>query len=169
MHNPPSFFLVLTSFLGCFDPPYEWAIFFFPPNRLLSDHFYILVYGGYLWFQLYSHANLYKDEGDDVAKSTVYSPRAHHPHFSLPHRNRDDVEASTSMLTGTLAAEAEKSAESKETSETHTQIPETQTQTPETQAPELETPQMTIWVTIFLLAVVTVVSYVLYIHTYLSH
>ena len=110
-----------------------------------------LVYAGYLWFQLYSHTGLYKDEGDDVAKSTVYSPRTHH---FRPHKNRDVEESpgSVSILTGTVVAEPE----SKETPEVVT---------PEVVTPEdeLETPQMTVWLTVCLLAVVTVVSYHLYI------
>lgn len=52
----------------------------------------------------------------------------------------------TSILTGTVVAEAE----SKETPEVKCR------ETPEV---ELETPQMTLWMTICLLAVVTVVSY----------
>ena len=95
-----------------------------------------------MWFQLYSHTSLYTDEGVDVAKSTIYAPRQHH--FRL--RKNKDVEspASTSGLTSAAVTEAE----TKETKE----APEA----------ELETPQMTVWVTICLLAVVTAVSYLLY-------
>lgn len=101
-----------------------------------------------MWFQLYSHTSLYNDEGDDVAKSTVYSPRTHH---FRPHRHIKDVEspASTSMLTGVITEAAEN--KEKETPEV--------VEPPEEE--EMETPQMTIWVTLGLLAVVTVVSYVL--------
>jgi len=103
----------------------------------------LIIYGGYLWFQLYSHTSLYNDEGDDVAKSTIYSPRTH----DFLHRKNKDVEApaSTSMTGMITEKEAEgKEAESKETPEA------------ETQEDELETPQMTVWVTMGLLAVVTV-------------
>jgi len=93
----------------------------------------LIIYAGYLVFQLYSHTKLYDDGGDDVAKSTTYAPRKHH----FRHRKDKDVEApgSTSALTSTVATEAE----SKETAEV-----------------ELEIPKMTVWVTICLLAVVTV-------------
>jgi len=105
----------------------------------------LIIYGGYLWFQLYSHTSLYNDEGDDVAKSTVYSPRTHH---FRPHRHNKDVEspASTSMLTGVITEAENKETENKETPEV--------VEPPEEE--ELETPQMTVWVTMGLLAVVTV-------------
>ena len=103
-----------------------------------------IVYGGYLWFQLYSHTSLYNDDGDDIAKSTIYSPRTHH---FRPHKNKDvESAASTSMLTGVIT-------EANETKE------KPEVETPEA---ELETPQMTVWVTMGLLAVVTAVSYLLY-------
>ena len=113
-----------------------------------------LVYAGYLWFQLYSHTGLYTDEGDDVAKSTIYSPRTRH----LRRRKNKDVESpgSTSALTSTVVTEGE----SKETTEVESKV------TPEV---ELETPQMTVWTTICLLVVVTVVSYPLYTLAYLLH
>jgi Ca2+:H+ antiporter len=97
----------------------------------------LIIYGGYLWFQLYSHTALYKDEGDDVAKSTIYSPRTHH--FR---RKNKDVESpgSTSVFTSTVVTEAECKAEA---------------ECKETPEVELETPQMTVWMTICLLAVVT--------------
>jgi len=38
----------------------------------------LIIYAGYLWFQLYSHTSLYNDDGGDVAKSTIYSPRTRH-------------------------------------------------------------------------------------------
>ncbi|KAH8826572.1 calcium/proton exchanger [Flagelloscypha sp. PMI_526] len=34
-----------------------------------------VIYGGYLVFQLYSHATMYGDESGDIAKSTKYEPR----------------------------------------------------------------------------------------------
>ena len=36
----------------------------------------LIVYGSYLFFQLYSHAALYSDEGGDASKSTPYTPRS---------------------------------------------------------------------------------------------
>ena len=86
-----------------------------------------------MWFQLYSHTALYSDEGGDIAKSTIYSPRTHH--FSL--RSKDPESS------GTLAGEKTKQ---------------------EDDTNESETPQMTVWMTICLLAIVTVVS-CLHIHT----
>ena len=92
-----------------------------------------------MWFQLYSHTSLYTDEGDDVAKSTVYTPRTRH--FR---RKNKDVESpgSTSVLTSAGVTEAE----SKETTEVE----------------ELETPKMTLWTTICLLALVTAVRHLIY-------
>jgi Ca2+:H+ antiporter len=96
-----------------------------------------------LWFQLYSHTSLYQDDGDDVAKSTIYSPRTHH---IRPRKNKDvESPGSTSMLTGTVVAESK--------------TPEVERKDPED---ELLTPQLTVWMTLCLLAVVTVVSYLLY-------
>ena len=121
-----------------------------------------IVYGGYLWFQLYSHTSLYNDEGGDVAKSTIYSPRTH----NFLHRKNKDVEApaSTSMLTGVITRAEGKEAESKEAEGKEAEGKETESkETPEeTPEDELETPQMTVWVTLGLLAVVTVVSYLIY-------
>jgi len=90
----------------------------------------LIIYAGYLWFQLYSHTSLYDDDGDDVAKSTVYSPRSRH---FLPQRNRD---VETPQGTSTVATEGEGSSG---------EIPEV----------ELETPQMNLLITVSLLAVVT--------------
>ena len=92
-----------------------------------------------MWFQLYSHANLYKDEGDSIAKSTIYSRRMHH---FRRRKNKKDVESpgSTSVLTGTMVAES--ASESQETPEV-----------------KLETPQMTGWMSICLFAIAAVVSY----------
>lgn len=121
-------------------------------KRLYSDHCYYLVYAGYLWFQLYSHTSLYNDEGDNVAKSTIYSPRTHHLRDHLPHRKNKDVE---SPGTSTVATEAE----CKDTECKDTECKE---------AVELETPQMNVWTTIGLLVVITVVSYTSYFTRYLS-
>ena len=88
-----------------------------------------------MWFQLYSHTSLYKDEGDDVAKSTVYSPRPRH-HF-LPRKNKDVETPGTSSA----IASTEVTEESRETPEA-----------------DLETPQMNLLITICLLAAVTAVS-----------
>ena len=151
MRNPHSF---LTLYLGGLDPPFKWARAKIFLKRFVFWSLIYLVYAGYLWFQLYSHTNLYKDEGEDIAKSTIYSPRTRH----FRNRKNKDVEApgSTSILAGPLVAEAERKL-----------TPEVEcTETPEV---ELETPQMTVWMTILLLAVVTVVSYLLYTLAYLSH
>jgi len=100
----------------------------------------LIIYAGYLWFQLYSHTSLYNDEGDNVAKSTIYSPRTHHLRDHLPHRKNKDVE---SPGTSTVATEAE----CKDTECKDTECKE---------AVELETPQMNVWTTIGLLVVITV-------------
>lgn len=111
----------------------SWAIFFETFTFCSLLH---VVYAGYLWFQLYSHTSLYQDEGDDVAKSTAYSPRSHH---FLPRKNRD---VETSQGTSTVLTEGEGSSG---------EIPEV----------ELETPQMNLLITVSLLAVVTAVSYII--------
>jgi len=91
----------------------------------------LIIYAGYLWFQLYSHPGLYKDEGGDTTKSTVYSPRTRH---FLPRIHKDEERAGPSAAP------------------TSTEV----TEGGETPQDELETPQMTLWTTIFLLVIITV-------------
>ncbi|KAL1700241.1 hypothetical protein EV121DRAFT_264313 [Schizophyllum commune] len=35
----------------------------------------LFIYGGYLWFQLYSHASMYDDKHGDIQKTNKYAPR----------------------------------------------------------------------------------------------
>jgi Ca2+:H+ antiporter len=93
-----------------------------------------------LWFQLYSHPGLYKDEGGDTAKSTVYSPRTRH---FLPRIHKDEETAETAGPSSVP---------------TSTEV----TEGGETPQDELETPQMTLWTTILLLVIVTVVGSLIY-------
>lgn len=95
-----------------------------------------LVYGAYLWFQLFSHTNLYTNEGDYVAKSTIYSPRTHR---FRPRKNKDvESPGRTSVLTGTVVVESESQ------------------ETPEV---ELEIPQMSTWMSFCSFGIIAVVSY----------
>ncbi|KAF8807021.1 Calcium/proton exchanger [Phlegmacium glaucopus] len=93
----------------------------------------LIIYGGYLWFQLYSHTALYNDEGHDIAKSTIYSPRT--PNSLLKRLNKHKDVESNNATTSTEGSKEKDDA-----------MPES----------ELETPQMGVWTTIGLLVVVTV-------------
>jgi Ca2+:H+ antiporter len=98
----------------------------------------LMIYAGYLWFQLYSHTSLYNDEGHDVAKSTIYSPRSPNSLLKRLHRSKDlESHDAASGITSTVVTEGSKEKDTN----------------PEG---ELETPQMSVWTTIGLLVVVTV-------------
>jgi len=112
----------------------------------------LFIYGGYLWFQLYSHTSLYDDDGDDVAKSTNYTPRTHR----FRHRKNEDVESPVSTSGAIAEAEGKETTSKETTSKEATSKETTSKETTEVEAEEMETPQMTIWVTLGLLVVVTV-------------
>lgn len=92
----------------------------------------LFIYGSYLYFQLYSHAKLYDDHGDDVVKSVMYSPRPKGMGMN-PFKNRhNDV-----------------------SSEPKTRFTDPEVQPEQTEEEEEATPQMSVWMTIVLLVAVT--------------
>ncbi|KAF7330512.1 hypothetical protein MVEN_02490700 [Mycena venus] len=93
----------------------------------------LFIYGSYLFFQLYSHATLYGDASGDIIKSTKYAPREK--------KNKDgkgDNHTGTD-LTSTVASPTDAETQHEEEEE------------------EAEEPQLSLWMTLGLLAVVTVV------------
>ncbi|KAJ7363973.1 Calcium/proton exchanger [Mycena albidolilacea] len=87
----------------------------------------LFIYGSYLFFQLYSHATLYGDTSDDIIKSTKYAPREH------KHKK------------GAAAGNEVTSPVDTETAATHEE------------EEEAEEPQLSLYMTLGLLAVVTVI------------
>ncbi|KAJ7324006.1 Calcium/proton exchanger [Mycena albidolilacea] len=92
----------------------------------------LFIYGSYLFFQLYSHATLYVD-GNDEFKSTKYPPKE---------KKTQGVKGSTGTGTGTDHGSAASPTDA-----------ETQH---EEEGEDAEKPQLSLWMTIGLLAVVTV-------------
>ncbi|KAJ7901427.1 Sodium/calcium exchanger protein-domain-containing protein [Mycena leptocephala] len=91
----------------------------------------LFIYGSYLFFQLYSHATLYGDTSDDVIKSTKYAPREK--------KNRDGkgrTGAGTDLSSAGSPTDVETQHEAEEE--------------------DVEEPQLSLWMTLGLLAVVTV-------------
>jgi len=96
----------------------------------------LFIYASYLFFQLYSHATLYGDESNDIIKSTKYAPREK--------KNKNGV--SGTGRTGTNITGTETSGAD----------PETATAKEEEEEEETDVPQLNLYMTIALLAVVTV-------------
>ncbi|KAJ7931457.1 calcium/proton exchanger [Mycena leptocephala] len=94
----------------------------------------LFIYASYLFFQLYSHATLYGDESNDIIKSTKYAPREK--------KNKNDV--SGAGRTGTDITGTETSGADPETA------------TAKEEEEEADVPQLNLYMTIALLAVVTV-------------
>ncbi|KAG6864379.1 hypothetical protein C0991_010030 [Blastosporella zonata] len=92
----------------------------------------LFIYGSYLVFQLYSHTSLYDDHGEDITKSTVYSPRSdNHPMTRIKKKAEKLGFHSSEPHNGDVESGGEKGDHE-------------------------ETPQMNVWTTLGLLAVVTV-------------
>ncbi|KAJ7626550.1 Calcium/proton exchanger [Mycena polygramma] len=89
----------------------------------------LFIYGSYLFFQLYSHATLYANDSSDIIKSTKYAPR--------PKKEKNGDASGPATNTDTSPTDAENG--------------------PPVEEEEEETPQLSLWMTIGLLAVVTVV------------
>jgi Ca2+:H+ antiporter len=110
------------------------------------------VYGAYLTFQLWSHAHLYDDKNNpDISESKRYPPRA----------KKVKAEAAAHSMTGaetvqSPTTEDTPSAENGTTLNDHAD-PEASPETEEEEEEE-EKPQMTIWMAIILLAIITVVG-----------
>ncbi|KAJ7274457.1 calcium/proton exchanger [Mycena haematopus] len=94
----------------------------------------LFIYGSYLFFQLYSHATLYGDGSADIVKSTKYTPREH--------KNKA---APKGDATGTDLTASATSPIDTETAVTHDQ------------EEEVEEPQLSLYMTLGLLAIVTVI------------
>ncbi|KAJ6531729.1 Sodium/calcium exchanger protein-domain-containing protein [Mycena capillaripes] len=97
----------------------------------------LFIYASYLFFQLYSHATLYGDESGDAIKSTKYTPREKKPKGNGTERTNTQVtstDAHTDAETGSPTAVGHE----------------------EEEEDEGEVPQLSMLMTIGLLAVVTV-------------
>ncbi|KAJ7475792.1 Sodium/calcium exchanger protein-domain-containing protein [Mycena latifolia] len=88
----------------------------------------LFIYGSYLFFQLYSHATLYGDKSGDIIKSTKYAPR------EKKVKDGDRNEATTSSV-----------------------VPDAEAANAKEEEEEEETPQLSLFMTLGLLAVVTVI------------
>ncbi|KDR76316.1 hypothetical protein GALMADRAFT_247691 [Galerina marginata CBS 339.88] len=125
----------------------------------------LFIYAGYLSFQLYSHAALYEDKGIHSIRSTNYaSPkfrfrRARNGlHQMHDHHNRDnDIESTPTAVTSRTATATSESLEGNHVQQ-HTRFgPEQRHETPiEEKEEEEEQPMLSLWMTIALLATVTV-------------
>ncbi|KAJ6505948.1 calcium/proton exchanger [Mycena vulgaris] len=89
----------------------------------------LFIYGSYLFFQLYSHATLYGDKSDDIIKSTKYTPREK----KIKAGDRSDTQSNANTAT-----DVENAA-------------------PKEEVEEEEVPQLSLYMTLGLLAVVTVI------------
>ncbi|KAK0235856.1 Calcium/proton exchanger [Armillaria nabsnona] len=102
----------------------------------------LFIYISYLVFQLFSHASLYADEGEDMIKSTRYGAKKHkiEPAIELQTPRTGTVSSATSTAVAHRPEDncdlESGSADSKEE--------------------EAEQPQLSVWVTVGLLTVVTV-------------
>jgi Ca2+:H+ antiporter len=128
---------------------------------------YPIVYAGYLSFQLYSHASLYEDKGDHSIQSTNYTS----PKFRFKrvrnnlHLHHRDVESSTPIAasrTGTATSEVFSEGSQVQL---HGQLgltrfdQEHHEQPIEEKEEEEAVPKLSLWMTVALLAIVTVVSF----------
>jgi Ca2+:H+ antiporter len=121
----------------------------------------VLVYGAYLFFQLYSHAVLYTDKGDHVLKSTNYAKREKKDKKeSQPHTQpQADLSASTTTArTNTAESGTATSRTNTTLTPSAENAPDLEAAALEEEEEEEEQPQLSLWVTIGLLVVVTVVS-----------
>ncbi|SJL09589.1 uncharacterized protein ARMOST_12969 [Armillaria ostoyae] len=102
----------------------------------------LFIYISYLVFQLFSHASLYADEGEDMIKSTHYGARKH--------KAEPPIELQTPK-TGTVSSATS-------TAVTHRQADNSDIESgsADLKEEEAEQPQLGVWVTVGLLTVVTV-------------
>jgi len=109
----------------------------------------VVVYGSYLLFQLYSHAILYQDAGEHVIKSTKYIPRQ---------KKVKDIESLAAIRASTTASDTifGEEIDQNNTAEIVGNRPDVEA-IAETEPEYEEVPQLSLWMTIALLVVVTVV------------
>lgn len=108
------------------------------------------VYGSYLYFQLYSHAKLYDDSGDDIIKSVEYSPRSKGKN-PFKHHHDDASDRHVPHTTTTNATNSRATENTSSATDLESQAVEEQE--------EEERPQMSVWMTIILLIAITVVRW----------
>jgi hypothetical protein len=130
---------------------------------------YAIVYGAYLVFQLYSHTKLYEDSGGDVIKSTRYAPKKRNPkkpasrkHLKFISRiKKPKVDSDSSQAI--VPATADTTRTNTSNSQTLNGHPEftnvdVEAHAADDKEDEIEIPQMSLYMTLGLLGVVTVVS-----------
>ncbi|KAL1694306.1 Sodium/calcium exchanger protein-domain-containing protein [Schizophyllum commune] len=127
----------------------------------------LIIYGGYLWFQLYSHASMYDDKHGDIQKTNKYAPREKKL-FDFKKNKGEAKVSSVESRTGTLTSRTPMMTEA-----TRVESPnggsaplasadtahavDLEAQHDEEDEEEEETPQLSLAMCIFLLVVVTVI------------
>jgi Ca2+:H+ antiporter len=109
----------------------------------------LIVYGSYLFFQLYSHAALYSDESSDTSKSTPYT------HRSKKGENKVDDKPTTCHSSAAMASKSLPATNSG--TDAHNGDPEMGISAHQEKEEEHEMPMLSISVTIGLLVTVTAV------------
>ncbi|PBK75605.1 calcium/proton exchanger [Armillaria solidipes] len=99
----------------------------------------LFIYISYLVFQLFSHASLYADEGEDMIKSTHYGTK------------KRKIEQAIELQTGTVS-----SATSTAVAHRQADNCDIESGSADLKEEEAEQPQLSVWVTVGLLTVVTV-------------
>ncbi|KAI5892071.1 calcium/proton exchanger [Schizophyllum commune H4-8] len=64
----------------------------------------LFIYGGYLWFQLYSHASMYDDKHGDIQKTNKYAPREKKLFDFKKNKGGEAKVSSVESRTGTLTS-----------------------------------------------------------------
>lgn len=118
-----------------------------------------LVYGSYLVFQLFSHKALYDERHMDVFRSTRYTPRD--KKTAANGETTSEVNGSSIPLTG-VTGERYQGSPAASVSGDHDIEATTAAPSVVVEEEEEEVPQMSVPMTIGLLAVVTVVSFCVY-------
>lgn len=139
------FRLLTLPRLGCGHPVVQYAFLTFLTALSLTSS---TVYISYLVFQLWSHTHLYNDVGDDVQISKKYN-NLHRPDFMHMHRKANgDANGDADIPLEGTNGESSYPPENGDLEQGHA----------EEEEEEVETPQMSMTLSIFVLAVVTVVS-----------
>ncbi|RDB26284.1 Ca(2+)/H(+) antiporter [Hypsizygus marmoreus] len=109
----------------------------------------LFIYGGYLVFQLYSHTALYQDSGEHVIQSIKYAPK---PQKAKAIKDKDNAINSEKPRSGSPSQEGEDSSSAESVKR------DVEIGAPPKKEEEIEIPKLGLWVTIALLAVVTLVA-----------